>query len=89
MSTHLTNVLNVQHAIEQLTIKQSLSYSQSKALFNEIMQGTFTLPKRINPASILNKSKAPNPAGIKPSFFPSSITTSHTFGASDGWHHIS
>ena len=27
MSTHLTNVLNVQHAIEQLTIKQSLSYS--------------------------------------------------------------
>ena len=42
MSTHLTNVLNVQHAIEQLTIKQSLSYSQSKALFDEIMQGNMS-----------------------------------------------
>lgn len=30
---------NVQHAIEQLVTKQSLSYTESKSLFNEIMKG--------------------------------------------------
>ena len=33
---------------------------------------------KINPASILNKSRAPKPAGIKPSFLPASITLSQT-----------
>ena len=39
MSKQVQSPFNVQHAIERLVSKQSLSYNESKALFNEIMQG--------------------------------------------------
>ena len=43
-----------------------------------------SLPNNIRPASILNKSNAPKPAGINPSSFPASTSTSQTAGASEG-----
>ena len=43
-----------------------------------------SLPNNINPASILKRSKAAKPAGIKPSSLPASITLSQTVGASLG-----
>ena len=43
-----------------------------------------SLPNNIRPASILNKSNAPKPAGIIPSSLPASISTSQTAGASEG-----
>ncbi|MDO6545798.1 anthranilate phosphoribosyltransferase [Pseudoalteromonas carrageenovora] len=42
MSTQRQDPINVQYAIEQLIKNQSLSYEQSKALFDEIMQGNMS-----------------------------------------------
>ncbi|CAM2783566.1 anthranilate phosphoribosyltransferase [Pseudoalteromonas distincta] len=42
MSTEPEQPINVQHAIEQLITGQSLSYADSKALFDEIMQGNMS-----------------------------------------------
>lgn len=42
MSTQPEQPINVQHAIEQLITGQSLSYAESKALFDEIMQGNMS-----------------------------------------------
>ncbi|MBH0041245.1 anthranilate phosphoribosyltransferase [Pseudoalteromonas sp. SWXJZ10B] len=42
MSTQPEQPINVQYAIEQLITGQSLSYADSKALFDEIMQGNMS-----------------------------------------------
>jgi len=42
MSTQPEQPINVQHAIEQLITGQSLSYADTKALFDEIMQGNMS-----------------------------------------------
>ena len=42
MTTQLQNSLNVQHAIEHVIAKQSLSYAQAKTLFDQIMQGNMS-----------------------------------------------
>jgi len=42
MTNQLHSPLNVQHAIEHIIAKQSLSYAQAKALFDQIMQGNMS-----------------------------------------------
>ncbi|WP_076922267.1 anthranilate phosphoribosyltransferase [Pseudoalteromonas sp. SK20] len=42
MTNQLHSPLNVQHAIEHIITKQSLSYVQAKSLFDQIMQGNMS-----------------------------------------------
>ena len=82
-----------------LSFKTSLPIKSSSLVFNGTAKPipaskgscwpSNSFPNKIKPASILSLSKAANPAGIKPSFFPASISLSQTSEACFGWHHTS